>query len=362
VTPGLGARLQRLAWPLEVAARLGIAAVVPLLTVGLLLLVVPRLTQLPEGVALRVGHTDVSEPQLEQRIDAIEALYGIGAPPAQPARDRFIRELARSVAVSVVIDQAAEDRKIVVSDQDAQAAADQLIQQRFGPNGREAFATLLGKIGASMQNVLDEIKRQQGYSQLYAQVTADTPEVTQADARALYDGDPARRSVPEQRRIGNISVDSEQEAQTALARARSGADFAALAKEVSNDPTTRDSGGDLGFVDRDHLDTNYADAAFSAPAGSVFGPVQTESGWNVGVVVQVRPARPLSFEEVQEGLRDELRRQRTTAKFREWLAEQVRDAHIAYADKYQPPATDSETGAGFPASPASQTIGEPSPR
>jgi peptidyl-prolyl cis-trans isomerase C len=333
--------LKTLPWPLELAARLGIAAAVPVLIVGLLLLVVPRLTQLPDGVALRVGHTDLSQPQLEQRISAIEALYGIGAPPAQPARDRFTRELARSVAMSMVIDQAAEERRIEVSDQDAQAAADQLIQQRFGPDGRAGFATLLGKIGASMQNVLDEIKRQQRYSQLYAQVTADTPEVTQADARAVYDGDPARRSVPEQRRIGNISVDSEQQARDVLGRARSGTDFAALAKDVSNDPTTRDSGGDLGFVARDQLDDNYAEAAFSAPVGSVFGPVQTESGWNVGVVAQVKPERPLSFEEVQEGLRNELRRDRATTKWRGWLAERVRDAQVAYSEQYQPPAGDT---------------------
>lgn len=337
-------RLEALPWPVELAARLGIAVLTPVLVVGVLLLAVPRLTELPAGVALRVGATDVSESQLQQRIQAFEALYGIGAPPAEPARDRFTRELARSVAMSIVIDQAAQERGIVVSDQDAQAAADQLIQQRFGPSGRDGFAALLGKVGASMQNVLDEIKRQQRYAQLYTQVTAGIPEVTQADARAVYDGDPSRRSVPEKRRIGNISVATEIDAQTVLTRARSGTDFAALAKDMSLDPATKDSGGDLGFVDRDSLETDYGQAAFSAPVGSLFGPVQSVSGWNVGVVMDLRPERPLSFEEVQEGLRDELRQQRTTAKWRDWLAERVRDAHVTYSEKYQPPPADPGAG------------------
>jgi peptidyl-prolyl cis-trans isomerase C len=356
VTERARGRLEGLPWPAELAARFGIALLTPVLVVGLTLLVVIRLTELPTGVALRVGSTDVSESQLQQRIQAFEALYGIGAPPAEPARDRFTRELARSVAMSIVIDQAAQERGITVSDQDAQAAADQLIQQRFGPGGRDGFAALLGKIGASMQNVLDEIKRQQRYAQLYEQITAGIPEVTQADARAVYDGDPARRSVPEKRRIGNISVATEQDAQTVLTRARSGTDFAALAKDLSLDPTTKDSGGDLGFTDRASLETGYAQAAFSTPVGSLFGPVRSESGWNVGVVMDLRPERPLSFEEVQEGLRNELRQQRTTAKWRDWLAERVRDAHVTYSEKYQPPP------AGVDPVPANAAPADPGPR
>lgn len=341
---GIGARLTGLAWPLELAARLLIAALVPVVTVGLLLLVVPRLTALPDGVALRVGHTDLSEPQLRQRIDAIEALYGIGPPTAEPARDRFTRELARAVAMSVVIDQAAEERRIAIADQQAHDAVDQLIQQRFGPDGRAGFATLLGRIGASEQNVLDEVKRQQRYAQLYQQVTATAEEVTQADARALYDADPARRVVPEQRRIGNISVDTEDKARTVLQRARSGTDFTALARELSDDPTTRDSGGDLGLVDRAQLEPDYAQAAFGAPAGALFGPVRSESGWNVGIVAEIRPEQPLSFERVQERLRNELRQQRATAIWRDWLAERVRDAQVTYSDRYRP----ADAGAGSP--------------
>jgi peptidyl-prolyl cis-trans isomerase C len=340
----------------ELAARLGIAVLSPVLVVGLSLILATRLTELPPGVALRVGPADVSESQMQQRIQAFEALYGIGAPPAEPARDQFTRELGRSVAMSIVIDQAAQERGIVVSDRDAQAAADQLIAQRFGPGGRDQFAALLGKIGASMQNVLDEIKRQQRYAQLYTQVTAGIPEVTQADARAVYDGDPARRSVPEKRRIANISVATEQDAQAAVARARSGTDFAALAKDSSIDPTTKDTGGDLGFVDRASLEPDYAQAAFSTPVGSLFGPVRSESGWNVGVVVDVRPERPLSFEEVQEGIRNELRQQRETAKWRDWFAERVRDAHVTYSKKYEPPPAGADAGA-VPSDPAKAAPG-----
>jgi len=85
---------------------LGLVAtlLLPVVTVGLLVLVVTRLTDLPDGVALRVGHTDVTDEQLQQRMNALDALYGIEAPKDGPARDSFVRNSAKAVAVSIVID------------------------------------------------------------------------------------------------------------------------------------------------------------------------------------------------------------------------------------------------------------------
>ncbi len=346
-------KLTHLPWPLEAAIRLVAAALVPVLTVGLLLVVVLRLTGLPDGVALRVGHTDLTEPQLKARIEAVEALYGLGPPAAEPARGEFTRELARTVAMSMVIDQAADERGVAVSDQSAQQSADQMITQRFGPNGRDQFANLLGQVGASMANVLDEIKRQQRFDQLYQKVTAGVPEATQQDARVEYDRRRSEMVLPEKRRLANIVVGTQQQADAVLQRARSGANFAALAAEVSTDPTTRDSGGDLGSVTRQDLDDDYAKAAFAAPVGQAFGPVHSEVGWNVGLVVAVdRPAVPLSFEQMQESLRANLGKERRAAVWKDWLTQRFRDAHPTYAPAYQPPRPDEIPTVGAGPAPA----------
>jgi peptidyl-prolyl cis-trans isomerase C len=336
---------------------LGILAtlLLPVVTVGLLVLVVTRLTDLPEGVALRVGHTEVSEQELRQRMDAFDALYGIRAPKDGPARDSFIRESAKAVAVSIVIDQAAKQRGIVISDGAAQDAVNQLIAQKFGAGGRDGFVTLLGEVGASMRNVLDEIKRQQSFNQLVGQVTGGVPEPTEADARAVYDGHRAAMVLPSQRRLSNIVVGTEADAQMALQRIRSGTDFGALAKSLSLDQATRYTGGDLGYVTRDQLEDPYAQAAFAAPAGALFGPVRTKSGWNVGRVVEVRPEVPLAFEQVQEQLRDELRGERQTAAWNDWLGQRLRDADLTYADRYRP-----ADPTGVPAlKPATEAVGGP---
>ena len=308
----------------------------PVVTVGLLVLVVTRLTALPEGVALRAGHIEVSEQDLRQRMDAFDALYGIEAPTDGPARDSFIRESAKAVAVSIVIDQAAQQRGIVISDKAAQDGLDELIERKFGPTGRDGLVTLLGQVGASMRNVLDEIKRQQSFNQLVSQVTSDVPEPTEADAKARYDANRAAMVLPSQRRFSNVVVSTEADAQMVLRRARSGTDFGTLAKALSLDQASRNVAGDLGYVTRDQLEDPYAQAAFTAPAGVLFGPVRTKSGWNVGKVVEVRPEVPLAFAQVQEQLREQLRGERQTKAWNEWLAQRMRDADLRYADEYQP--------------------------
>lgn len=342
--------LNGLRWEQRIALGLVATLLLPVVTVGLLVLVVNRLTALPEGVALRVDHTDVTDEQLRQRMDAFDALYGVAPPPDGPGRNAFLRQSAKAVAVSIVIDDAARQRGIVVSDQDAQTAVDQLIAQKFGPAGRDDFVTLLGQVGASMGNVLDEVKRQQSFSRLLKQVTDVVPQASEADARAFYDSHRADMVLPPERHLSNIVVSSADDAQAALQRAQSGTDFGELAQGVSMDEVSRRSGGDLGFVRRDQLEDAYGQAAFVAPVGGLFGPVRTKSGWNVGKVLEERPAVPVTFEQAQEDIRNALRGERQTRAWNDWLGGRLHDADIAYAEQYRPadqrgvPATGARTG------------------
>jgi peptidyl-prolyl cis-trans isomerase C len=332
---------------------------VPVVTVGLLVLVVSRLTELPQGVAMRVSGVDVTEQRLQQRMDAMDALYGIRPPKDGPALDGFVRQSAKAVAVSMVIEQAATQRGIVVPDADAQEAVNQLIAKRFGPNGRDAFISLLGETGASMQNVLDEVKRQRAFGELVSRVTGTVPNPTEAEARAAYDSHRSTMVLPQQRRLSNIVFDSEDDATAALQRAQGGADFAQLARDLSTDQQTRDDAGDLGYLTREQLQEPYAQDAFTAPLGALFGPVQTGAGWNVGKVVEIRPEVPLSFEQVQEELRNGLRGERQTKVWNDWLADRLREADLRYATTYEPADPDGLPSGPADPGPPSDQLAEP---
>jgi len=75
--------------------------------------------------------------------------------------------------------------------------------------------------------------------------------------------------------------EAERKAKEAAARVRGGADFAALAKELSDDTASAARGGDLGYFGRGQLDPEFEAAAFALKEGAVSGPVRTVYGYHV---------------------------------------------------------------------------------
>jgi peptidylprolyl isomerase/peptidyl-prolyl cis-trans isomerase D len=77
------------------------------------------------------------------------------------------------------------------------------------------------------------------------------------------------------------SDESRQRAQELLERAQAGEDFAALAREYSDDTGSAARGGDLGWFGPDRMVDPFAEAAFDASPGEIIGPVRTQFGYHV---------------------------------------------------------------------------------
>jgi peptidyl-prolyl cis-trans isomerase D len=97
-----------------------------------------------------------------------------------------------------------------------------------------------------------------------------------------------------------------QKAQKILAEARSGADFAALAKKYSEDPGSKSNGGDLGFFTRERMVKPFSDAAFSLAPGEISEPVATDFGWHIIKTEAVQEGKDAVLEEVKEDIRKQL--------------------------------------------------------
>lgn len=322
----------------NLAVRIIAAACTPIVVVGLLLVIVPRFTELPGDVAFRVYGADVTKTELKHRMDLLKALYGIAPPQDAAQQDTFRRQSAEAIVLSTVLDHAAHDEGVTVEDKDARQALLQMVNGRF-QGGMTGFAQTLATVGASENDVVNEMKRQQATSLVFEKVTAQqgaAGQVTDAEAHAYYDQHPREFQQPEARHLRNIVVSSEDEANQVLAQARGGADFVALAKQFSLDESTRDTGGDLGFVSQDQLEQPVAGPAFATPVGGVFGPAQSAHGWNVGQVLEARPALQQPYDQVRQQLTDQLTSRKALDYWRTWLAGRVKSADVEYADAYQP--------------------------
>jgi peptidyl-prolyl cis-trans isomerase C len=294
-----------------------------------------RVSELPHDAVFRYDDTVVTEDELQERVEILGATYGVQRPDDAEGSAEFDADAAKSMAVSMILEKAAADHGIEISDRTAQTELDHLIEDQL-VGGRESFVEFLSETGISEQDVLDEIKRQLATSQLVEELIADVPEPTDEEVRAAYDEHRDSIVTPEARELRNIVVKNQVDARRVAQLARTGQDFASLASTWSRDGSTRRKGGSLGLVTAAQLDPTYANAAFSAARGAVFGPVRSQYGWNVGLVVGIREEKQLLFEEVQAQVKAELHNKERLAVWRDELGDLLEGADVEYADDYRP--------------------------
>jgi len=127
----------------------------------------------------------------------------------------------------------------------------------------------------------------------------------------------------------------------AKARLDQGADFAALARELSDDRDTAKNGGALGFLTRGSTFPELEEAAFDAPLNEVIGPVATDAGYNLIQVTARRPAGPRPLAEVRAEVTREFQTLRARQKAVDLLEELLGRAEL------NPDLADAAQGLGL---------------
>jgi len=310
----------------------GVLAVVAAVVVGLVWR--PWASAVPEDAAFVVGDREVSITDLDRRNDSLRALYGVQEPSEESERADFRRQSAKSMAIGIVLERAADEAPVEVHEDEVDAALASFVKSQFDGD-RDAFVDSLGNVGTSEDEVRDEIGRQLRLRLLLDHVAGDV-QVPDDDLEAAFAERRAQLATPERRQVSNIVVATRADAAGVRRRLDAGADVAALARQASMDAATRDKGGALGKVARDDLVPKVGEAVFGAAAGEAYGPVKGPQGWNVGVVTGVVPRVPATLDRVRDDLRATLTQEERMRRWSSWLEEELRSADIEYADGYRP--------------------------
>lgn len=135
-------------------------------------------------------------------------------------------------------------------------------------------------------------------------------QITPAALKARYDKQVAAAPAQEEVNARHILVKTEDEAKAIIADLKKNADFAKIAKEKSTDPGSGANGGDLGWFKKDDMVGEFSEAAFKLKKGEVTAaPVKTQFGFHVIKLEDRRPAKPPTFEDMEEDLRSEMARE-----------------------------------------------------
>jgi peptidyl-prolyl cis-trans isomerase C len=93
---------------------------------------------------------------------------------------------------------------------------------------------------------------------------------------------------------------AEQKARAALERIKNGEDFAAVAKELTEDPSGKENGGDLDYFTKDQMVPEFANIAFQMQPGQISNPIRTPFGWHIIKLEDRRNRQVPEFEKVRD--------------------------------------------------------------
>lgn len=146
------------------------------------------------------------------------------------------------------------------------------------------------------------------YVELSLNELAKKVPVTDEKVKAFYDEQKDTYSTPERRKISHILflVNDKVDDKTALEKAQkaqqdlANKDFAALAKEVSEDKVTAKTGGDLGLFNAGTMEKPFEDAVMTLKAGEVSAPVKSKFGYHLIKVTELVAGGVKPFDSVKE--------------------------------------------------------------
>jgi peptidyl-prolyl cis-trans isomerase D len=170
------------------------------------------------------------------------------------------------------------------------------------------------------------------------------------DVKAYYDQNSARLSGQEERRASHILITAPKDAPAAERSAakakaegllaevkKSPESFADVAKKNSQDPGSAANGGDLDFFARGAMVKPFEDAAFTLQKGQISEVVESDFGYHVIRLTDIKAPKQKSFEEMKPEIEAELLKQQAQKKFAE-LAEGFTNAVYEQAESLKPAA------------------------
>jgi peptidyl-prolyl cis-trans isomerase C len=243
-----------------------------------------------------------------------------GMTPDPEAQGNTVAERFYYMAVDRLVEQTllmqeARKESLDVTDDEVQASISQLMVMA---GGEAAFQGILTERGITAEDVERDMRTNLILRKHFDRILAEAPQIQTSDLQAYYDANPDQfKAHPEvharhilfmlEPGIDDMTrVQVRARAEAVLKKVRAGEDFAALAREHSEDKTTAPSGGDLSWFGPGQMVPAFDSAAFALKPGSISDLVETQFGYHIIKVEESRMSQPLAFEQVQEGIRSQL--------------------------------------------------------
>ncbi len=265
----------------------------------------PVPAQIPEVVA-RVNGEAIGKGEFDQAVMALEANAGQQVPTDQ--RDAVLRGVLDQLIGYHLLVQETKARKVIVPETDLDARIAQ-IRQQFPSD--DAFKQVLAQRNMTLEKLRADAGDDLRVSKMLDAEIGAKIAVTPAQVDEFYQKNPDQFQQGESVRASHILISFPQNADAAakltaktkaeavLKEVKAGKDFAALAKEHSQDPGSAPNGGDLGFFQQGQMVPAFDQVAFKLSPGEISELVETNFGYHIIKVAEKKAAGVIPLADVR---------------------------------------------------------------
>ena len=271
----------------------------------------PGPDRFPDVVA-KVNDTEIKKADLLRRAEMVKSQLS----PTDVGADFYQRVLADMIGAELLY-QSVEKKGLMPTEQEVEAEL-QSQKGRFG--AEEEFQKALTAQGMTIEGLRRQLKKEMGIENFIQKQLASQVTVTDQEKRKFFEENQAQMKHPLQFRAAHILIrvdpkatpeqkaEAKKKASAIRSMVEAGQDFADLAKRNSDDPGSKDKGGELPWMGQGQTVPAFETAALALSPGGLSDVVETQFGYHVIRLLEKREAGTSSFEEVQDRIGEFLQR------------------------------------------------------
>jgi peptidyl-prolyl cis-trans isomerase C len=275
-----------------------------------------------------VNGTAITQSQLDTEIGRYERQISLTGRTVSPEQ---LEEMKKMVLQNLVNQEllTQESNKLGIKVSESEIS-DQMaaLKQKF-PSEKE-FSETLGRLKLTEADLKDQLSRDMAIKKAIDQEVASKISISGDETKAFYDGHPDLFKTPEQVRASHILIKVDPNA-TAEEKAKAygkieeiqkklknGDDFAGLAKEYSECPSSA-NGGDLDYFERGQMVPSFDKAAFEQKKGVVGDIVETQFGYHLIKVTDRKEAGTMSYDEMKDKIAQHLKQEKVNQQMSQYI-------------------------------------------
>jgi peptidyl-prolyl cis-trans isomerase SurA len=259
------------------------------------------------------------------------------------ARSQIRRAALDHLIEKKLLDQKIKELGIKVSDEEIKQAIDDVKKQN-NMASQEVLVSALASQGLTFEQYRTQLQEQIEKLRLVSIEVRAKIHVSETEMREYYEANRAKYSEEESFRARHIFFRTNEKAPAddikktmttalmVLAEAKSGKDFAELAKSYSEDPAARKDGGALGTFKKGDMMPELESSILSMKPGEVSELVSTPSGFHIIKLEERTTGKMKPFESVKAEIEDTLYRKKSEERFSQWAKDLRSKASIEMKD------------------------------